>query len=50
MQRIAHLFEHQPLMRGMLVDDDEAVFRLRDDVVLVQLRPCRSKRIHHRLW
>ena len=32
------------LMRGVLVDDDDAVSRLRYDVILVQLRPRRAKR------
>ena len=32
------------LVRGVLVDDDDAVARLRDDVILVQLRPRRAKR------
>ena len=31
-------------MRRVLVDDDDAVPRLGDDVVLVQLRPRRAKR------
>ena len=32
-------------MRGMLVDDDEAVARLRHDVVLVDLRPRGAERM-----
>ena len=30
--RGTHPFEHQPLVRGMLVDDDQAVLRLGDDI------------------
>ena len=30
--RRAHPFEHQPLVRGMLVDDDQPVLGLGDDV------------------
>ncbi|MOA04395.1 hypothetical protein D3C78_1239460 [compost metagenome] len=48
MQCIAHFLKHQPLMRGMLVDDDKAVLRLGDDVVLVQLRPRGAERVKHR--
>ena len=32
------------LMRGVLVDDNEAVAGLRDDIGLVDLRPCRAER------
>ena len=34
----------QALVRGVLVDDDEAVLGLRDDVGLVDLRPRRAER------
>ena len=34
----------EALMRGMLVDDDDAVGRLRDDIGLVQLRARRAER------
>ena len=34
----------QPFMRGVLVDDDQAVLGLGDDVVLVELRPRRAER------
>ena len=37
MQRLAHFFEDQPLMRRMLVDDDKTVLGLRHDIILVQL-------------
>ncbi len=48
MQRLAHRLEDQPLMRGMLVDDDKAVLGLRDDVVFVDLRPGGAERITRR--
>ena len=32
-------------MRGVLIDDDEAVLRLRDDVILVELRTRRAERM-----
>ncbi len=44
-QRLAHCFEDQPLMRGMLVDDDEPVLGLGDDIVGVDLRPRCAERI-----
>jgi hypothetical protein len=37
--------EHQPLMGGVLIDDHQPVTGLRDDVVLVDLRSCRAKRV-----
>ena len=41
--RLLQRLVDQPLMRGMLVDDDERIARLRDDVVLVDLRPRRAE-------
>ncbi len=41
---VLHLLVDEALMRGVLVDDDEAVAGLGDDVVLVQLRPRRPQR------
>jgi len=37
--------EDQPFMRGMLIDNHQAVTRLRHDVVLVDLRSRRAKRV-----
>ncbi len=48
-QRRAHLLEHKPLVGGVLIDDDKAALRLRDDVVFVQLRPRGPKREARRL-
>ena len=33
----------QPLMRRVLIDDDKSIPRLRDDVILVKLRPRRAE-------
>ena len=44
-QRRLHALIDQPLMRRVLIDDDDAVGGLRDDVGLVQLRPRRAERI-----
>jgi hypothetical protein len=32
-------------MGGVLIDDHQPVTGLRDDIVLVNLRPCRAKRM-----
>ena len=32
------LFVHQPLMGGVLINDDDAVFGLGDDIILMHLR------------
>ena len=39
-----HALVNQPLMRRMLIDDDDAVIGLGDDIGLVQLRPRRAQR------
>ncbi len=36
-------------MRGMLIDDDQAVARLRHDVIVVHLRPRRAERMIERI-
>jgi hypothetical protein len=44
MQRLAHFLEHEPLVGGVLVDDDKPVLRLGNDVVFVDLCTCRTQR------
>ena len=49
-QRLLHALIDQPLMGGMLVDDDDAVSGLGHDIGFVQLRPGHAQRcIGHRL-
>ena len=43
--RRAHPLEHQPLVRGMLVDDDEAILGLCDDVGRRNLSPRHAERM-----
>ncbi len=43
-EHLLHALIHQPLVRGVLIDDDDAVFGLRDDIGLVNLRPRRAER------
>ena len=45
--RLLQRLVDQPLMRRMLVDDDQRIARLRDDVVLVDLRTRRAERRRH---
>src|SRR5262249_20983288 len=42
--RCFHAFIDDALVCGMLIDDHKAVLRLRDDVGLVHLRACSTKR------
>ena len=41
----AHAFQHQPLVRSMLVDDDQPVLCLGDDIGRCDLPPGNSQRI-----
>ena len=43
-------FIHKTLMRRMLIDDDESIAGLRDDIVVVDLRPRGAERRFDILW
>ena len=50
LQRRLHALVDDALMRGVLVDDHDAVARLRHDVGLVQLRARRAERAVDQVW
>ncbi len=50
-QHLLHALIDKPLVRRMLIDNDNAILSLRDDIRLMNLRPRRTKRKETRiLW